>query len=194
MADRVRRVRLWRLRRNPLKRRCDVVETVALLVVWLLATACAVAVGAWTFQGTSETLATQRETRHRAEAVLLRDTSKTASSEVELGRAETTGTVRWQEPDGSSRTATVRLESSGEAGDTVTVWLDEAGDPALPPPGPTEAAAQAGAAATLAAAGCGGVALVVGRRIVRARMESVRADYWERAWERVEPGWAGRSG
>lgn len=193
MADEiptVRKVRLWRCHRNPLMRRCDVVETVTLLASWLLVAVAALAVGLAAFQVAHGALVEQRESRQPTRAVLLEDTPGDPAK-AEGGRGDTTGRVRWQQDDGTPRTATVRLDSPGEAGDRVEVWVDESGRPTLPPPGPTEAKVHAAALGVLAAGACSGVG-ALGRRVLRAQTERHRAQYWERAWARVEPQWAGR--
>lgn len=183
--------RLWRLHRNPLMRRCDVVETVALLAAWAVIVLGTLTAGGAAFSGTHATLTEQRESAHATGAVLVRNTAD-PSSGAEVGD-HTTGTVRWTERDGSVQVQTVRLEEPGRAGDDVRIWLDERGRPVPPPPAEGEAFAQSVAVGTLAAGvTCG--AGFAGRRMVRVRLERQREESWGRSWALVEPRWAGRHG
>ncbi|MFB4194206.1 Rv1733c family protein [Streptomyces carpaticus] len=189
MAD---RRRTWRWHRSPLRRRCDVVEAVVLLVLSVLLAAGPVLAGALAFGSTWQTALRQEQTRHSTPAVVVDDARSAAPNPaVRPSNGETTATVRWQEPDGTERTQTVPLERGGEPGDEVTVWLDSSGAPTEAPPGPVARAVQSSASGLLAAAGVG-AALLLARHLARERFERGHDRSWGREWMEVEPRWARR--
>ncbi|MET2714263.1 hypothetical protein N0X72_07690 [Streptomyces carpaticus] len=189
MAD---RRRTWRWHRSPLRRRCDVVEAVVLLVLSVLLVAGPVLVGTLAFASTWQSALRQEQTRHSTPAVVVDDARSAAPNPaVRPSNGETTATVRWQEPDGTERTQTVPLERGGEPGDEVTVWLDSSGAPTEAPPGPVARAVQSSASGLLAAGGVG-AALLLARHLARERFERGHDRSWGREWMEVEPRWARR--
>lgn len=178
------KVRCWRWRRNPLRRRSDAVEA------WLvLVTAVVMAVGT-PLAGTLSAVAVgsgllhQRQERHRTSAVL---TGNAAKPEPGM-YARTWATVQWTASDGSLRTARAPIGVGSRAGARTVIWTDGQGRLVGEPPGPGQALAESALAGALAA---GGVALLLlgGRLIVRRQLDRRRAAQWERAWARTGPQW-----
>ncbi|MCX5554638.1 hypothetical protein [Streptomyces sp. NBC_00038] len=159
------KVRLWRWRRNPLRRRSDAAEA------WVvLATGLAIAIGApmagaataWTVQ---DSLDSQRQDRHSTTA------------------------VRWTGPDGTTRTGDAEVKTGLRAGDRATVWTDDQGARTGEPAGPAEVEARGGLSGAVAAGGVCAV-LLTGGWVVRRRLDVHRAGEWEREWAEVGPQWA----
>lgn len=196
-ADRARAVRLWRLRRNPLRRRSDVLEgwlrlAAGLLLVLVIPAGCLLT-AASVVQGTLRA----GEDLRRASAVLV----ERAPGEPEQSGAGWFAAIereaavpvaaRWTAPDGTLRTGIARAPTGSEPGTRVTVWLDEAGERHARPPG----AGQAWGGGVLAALAVGMPAalLVMGvRGALCARLDARRTESWAREWAEVGPAWSGR--
>lgn len=191
---------LWRWRRNPLRRRSDLVEA------WAgLATAVAVGVGAplagWAtgqaVDGRLEhTVRLEHAARHQVAAVVVRTTSRpvpvTDTDAISALAAARTAVVRWTGPDGAPRTGTVFIAHRHAAGDLLPVWTDTAGRLVQRPMDEATARTNAVAAGIGTAGGIAALACaarqMLGWRIMRRRL----AD-WEREWARVGQDW-GRAG
>ncbi|MGW0821692.1 Rv1733c family protein [Streptomyces sp. NPDC002845] len=188
------RVRGWRRRPNPLRRRCDVVEgwTVLIVVVLLLvgAPTAGIATGWWAHESVRATAERERAERHRVSAVLVENAPATIPS-VPGKQPMFPVKARWTEPDEGTRTGLAHVPAGSRRGDRADVWLDERGRSAEPPT--TDAViwqhtVAAGACAT------GGVVTVVlvTYAAVRAVATRRRLAEWEREWSRTEPVWARR--
>ncbi|MFJ8145735.1 hypothetical protein ACIQ6R_11740 [Streptomyces sp. NPDC096048] len=189
------RVRGWRLRRNPLRRRSDVVEAWTALVVAVLLIVGAPLLGsatAWWAHGQAQSVAAeQRAERHRVSAEVVGRTPDTLPSVQAGGQHSYRATVRWSTPDGAERSTTTRVPTGTRHGDAVDVWLDSRGR-SVPPPTDGSAVWQhtvtigvcttAGAALTVLLAHC-----VVRRVALRRRLAE-----WERDWALTEPQWTHR--
>ena len=181
MRKRVGRVLLWRVRRNPLKRRSDVAEA------WIAMAAAAVlllmvpAVGVVTAGVGERSALDQAEGLHRTAARLVENAPATPSRFSGMADDRVRATVRWTMPDGSFRTGEVSVAAGSKAGSSSTVWLDDAGR--LRPAPPTSAQAKSQGAALGAATGAGVCVLVAGIWwVVRERLEVRRRTQWDRAW------------
>ncbi len=189
------RVRGWRWRRNPLRRRSDVVEAWTVLVVAVLLCVGAPLLGAaaawWGHGEAQRVVAEQRADRHRVRAEVTgraRDTQPSA----QLGGQHTyRATVRWSTPDGTEKTTTARVPAGARDGETVDVWLDSRGR-GVPPPSDGAAiwqhSATVGSFTTLGAS----LLVLAGHRAVRAAALRRRMSEWDRDWALTEPRWTHR--
>ncbi|MGW2717734.1 Rv1733c family protein [Streptomyces sp. NPDC001492] len=186
---RVRKVRFWRWRHNPLRRRSDSVEAWIILATWIVALVGGLLAGSAADGAMQDSLAARRATVHAVPAELTENADRTETASTDGGGGDTVwGKVRWTTADGSTHTGLTRVDPSSTAGTSVTVWIDSRGELAGRPP--TEGAARVQSALTglLGAAGAGGVALGCGR-VARLRLDRWRIRAWEAEWERVGPQW-----
>ncbi|GAA3133834.1 hypothetical protein GCM10010521_19560 [Streptomyces rameus] len=186
------RVRGWRWRRNPLRRRADVVEAWTVLVVavllFVVAPLAGVAAGLHAHGQARALAAEQRAERHEVRAVVLGDPPERRSVLEGDRRHPYRTQVRWTEPGKGARTAWARVPSGTRAGQPVSVWFDSRGRSVAPPP---DGVAVWQHAVTVGLCAAGGTATVVllghltGRRIaLRHRLAE-----WEREWARTGPRW-----
>lgn len=191
-GERPRRVRLWRWRKNPLRRRGDVLEAWVLLatfVVGLLTALCAGLLAATALEASF----TERRAQTRAvPAVLTQDAADAAPAAVsDEGRVRVLAIVRWTAPDGTGRTGRAEVQPGDKAGSTVTVWTDPDGRLVSEPPDGVEAGFQIVMAGVTVAVAFGGLTLC-GGWLVRNRMQRRRLAEWEAEWRQVEPMWRKR--
>ncbi|MGW0188927.1 Rv1733c family protein [Streptomyces sp. NPDC003362] len=189
------RVRGWRWRCSPLRRRSDVVEAWTVLVVTVLlvlgAPLAGVAAGWWAHQDARSTAAEQRADRQRVRAEVVGRVADTMPA-VQGGREYAYRvSVRWTDPEQGVRTAVARVPVGTERGDTVDVWLDERGRSVAPPPDGTAIWQHTLAMGICAAGGAVGV-VVLGHLLVRHTAMRHRLAEWERDWARTEPEWTRR--
>jgi hypothetical protein len=198
----------WRWRRNPLRRRSDVVE--AWLGVLTVLVLCLVPLAGW-WAGQSVDRALQRVARtQRAErtlvpAIVLESPAASVATEAPgASRASAVAAaaadsdprhgdvLHWIAPDHSAHTGTVPVGLEVWHGDRLLLWTDRAGVLVPPPLDDTTAgthAVLAGVAAGAAAAG----AVLMSRQLLVWRLMRRRMDSWEREWARVGQDW-GRAG
>ncbi|MGW4043484.1 Rv1733c family protein [Streptomyces sp. NPDC004721] len=180
------RRRLWRWRRNPLRRHEDIVEAWAILVTWVVIVVGGAVAGTVAARATGQELAWQRADRHPVRAVLF--TAAPAATPTENASYQAPAKVRWTGPDGTTRTGQTLVSTDLPAGAAVTVWQDGRGHLTSEPPGPAEATAQATLFGTSVALAFGG--LVYGSTaLVRRRLDRRRHDLWGAEWELVGPRW-----
>ncbi|MEU1891534.1 Rv1733c family protein [Streptomyces pristinaespiralis] len=187
------RVRLWRWRRGPLRRRSDALQAWTGLVLALAVAAAAPAATVIVHNSVHGSLragaAADARSRAPVDAVLVRDVPR----HPEPGSEEARHTlypaeVRFFGPDGRPRTGQADVRPGLSAGSTVRVWRDAQGRLTDPPMAAGEIrsralgwAAAAGAAVALTGAGAYGVtAMALDRR---------RDAGWERAWADTGPRW-----
>ncbi|WP_210588668.1 hypothetical protein [Streptomyces sp. GESEQ-35] len=185
-------VRMWRWRRNPLRRRIDVVEAWLVLCAWILAGVCAVPAGLAIRAVMQHDLDQQRAERQEVTAVLVEDAGdKPTASEADgdLVWAE----ARWTAPDGQPRTGLTKVRPDSPAGSRVPVWTDRSGIMVAQPVSPGEARLQSALAGVLAGVVVGAVVIggAYGARVVLDRR---RMAQWEAEWERVDTRRGGRTG
>lgn len=181
------RPRMWRWRRNPLRRGSDIAEAWVLLLAWALAVLGGPAAGLVTGGATWQALVRENAGRHAVEAVV--SDSVTARSRGAHG-TWMWATVRWTAPDGAVHTDRALMPSSASAGTRVRVWTDRQGRQTSAPLASSAVAAQAASTGVLAAAGAAG-AVLVGTLAVRATLDRRRMRQWAEEWERANP-WRGR--
>jgi hypothetical protein len=179
------KVRLWRWRRNALRRRSDATEAWVVLATGLTVAIGAPITGAATAWGVNDALAQQRQDRHSTAAVLTVNAPTTAGY---LGGGKVRARVRWTTPDGTSRAAKVAVGAGLKAGARVAIWTDGRGALTGEPPTPVQAEAQAALAGASAAGGVCAL-LLAGRWAARRRLDGRRAGEWEREWAEVGPQW-----
>jgi len=194
----------WRWRRNPLRRRSDVVEGWLGLLTALLF--CAVPViGWWAGQSVDRTL--QRVVRtQRAERTLVTATMQPAkavkaapapsgsssSSDPVSDDPQHGDTLRWTAPDHSVHTATVSSDLEVWQEHSLLVWTDHKGA-LVPAPLDSATATTHSALAGIAAASAAGGVLLISRQVLLWRLMVRRMASWEREWARVGQDW-GRAG
>jgi plastocyanin len=197
----------WRWRRNPLRRRSDVVEGwLGVLTALLFCTAPVI--GWWAGQSVDRTL--QRVVRtQRAERTLVSATAQSpksaeatspssasagsSSSSDPLGSDSQHGdTLRWTAPDHSVHTATVSSDLEVWQQHRIMVWTDHKGA-LVPAPLDSVTATTHSVLAGLAAASAAGGLLLISRQVLLWRLMLRRMASWEREWARVGQDW-GRAG
>jgi hypothetical protein len=189
------RVRGWRWRRNPLRRRADVVEawTVLVVVVLLLVGAplAGAVAGRWAHDDARQIAAEQRAERHRVRAeVVGRPPDGFPAGQAGRENAFRVA-VRWTEPGQGVRTTTARVPAGTERGDVVDVWFDARGRTVAPP---VDGTAVWQHTLTMGVSTAGGTAAVVllGHALVRKAAMRHRLEEWDREWARTEPEWSRR--
>lgn len=191
-ASRFRRVRLWRWRSNPLRRRSDLVEAWIVLTAWVCALVGGLLAGLVTAHAVEAAAERQRAQRREVSAVLVEDAKDPVPA-----RATTDyrvwATVNWTAPDGSTYRDEVRVPPKAPAGSTVTVWTDASGYITAEPLTDGEARLHAVSGGVLAAVGAGGTVLVAAR-IVRLRLDQRRLAQWTAEWERIDTRWGWKTG
>lgn len=184
--------RLWRWRRNPLRRHVDVVEAWTVLLMWVVVLVGGVATALVTTHSADEVFARQRTGRHAVRAVLLADV-RLQSTSVTQGTYRGSAQIRWTAPDGTARTGRTPVTSNLRAGSGITVWQD--GHGTLAPKPATRSQAAVEAAFFGAAAGLGFAGAVFGAgRLARWRLDRRRLGLWAEEWERVGPRWDQKTG
>jgi hypothetical protein len=189
------RVRGWRWRRNPLRRRSDVIEAwTALIVAVLLGLGAPLAgalAGWWAHGEARGVAAQQRAERHRVRAeVVGRMPGGTPS--LQGGRPHAYRVdVRWKDATGATRTTNARVPADARQGETVTLWFDDSGKNVPPPPDDT-AVWQHTVTVGLTAAGGAVAVVLLAHTVVRRVSTGHRLAEWEREWARTEPEWTRR--
>ncbi|MBC7270398.1 MAG: hypothetical protein H5T76_17110 [Streptomyces sp.] len=185
---------LWRLRRNPLRRRSDLLQ--AWLGLGLLLTALAVTplamllVGDATHDHYSRTAQHQAKTRHHTTAVLVED----ALRHPEPGSAEAKETryptkVRFTDPDGHTHTATADVPPALPEGSTIRVWASTDGRITGPPLTPNQIRDRAVGSAILSALGVHATAATAyGTASHLIHRRNLTA--WDTAWAETARRWA----
>lgn len=190
------RVRDRRRRRNPLRRRSDVVETWTALVVGVLLLVGVPLAGAltglWAHHAARSAADAQRASRHRVHAeVIGRPSVRQAAPRIGTAPAFRV-TVRWTEPGKGTRTAVALVPGGSRHGDVVPVWFDSRGRSVAPPPNDTSVWQHTIGVGAVAAAGTATVILLVHGTVRQVALRHRMAE-WDRDWARTEPGWTRRS-
>ncbi|MGW7296935.1 Rv1733c family protein [Streptomyces sp. NPDC054829] len=191
-GTRCAKVRLWRWRYNPLRRREDIVEGWVVLAVWLLMLVGGTVLGLATARNSVDAFDEQRADRRPTHAVLQADVPESAKS---VGAASdlAMGTVRWTTDDGTTHTDETLVDRGSKAGTEVVVWVDGTGELATEPPDRTEAVVEAAVLGTGAGLALAGAVYGTGK-VIRWRLERRRVARWGQEWELVEPEWRRKTG
>ncbi|MFS4092668.1 hypothetical protein [Streptomyces sp. AF1A] len=189
MAFRGPKVWLWRWRRNPLKRRADVVEGWVVLGAWLLTVLAGVLAGLTAARSVEHGLARERaEWRPAVARVVGRAPGRTPAQKEAPSGERVWAKVRWTVADGSTRTGEVRVAPGSGAGSPVTVWTDPQGRLVNRPTTVFEAAFRAGLVGGLVGISAAAVPFV-GGLVLRGRLERGRMMAWDTEWARLGPQW-----
>lgn len=180
MLNRGGGVVLWRWRRNPLRRRSDVVEAwlgvAAAALVLLVAPVVAFAVAAVT-----EHAALDRAQGLRPAAARLVEDAPVTLSRFPGTVGDVSVPVRWKTSSGASRPGTASVEAGSKAGTVTTVWVDDADRIRPAPPTPARARSQ-GVALGVGTAVCLCVLVLGGWWTAQVRLDARRRAQWDRSW------------
>lgn len=189
------RVRGWRWRHSPLRRRSDVVEAWTVLAVTVLLLVVAPSAGViaawWAHDDARDTAREQRADRRHVRAEVVGRTTEPLPTAQGGRQPSVEAAVRWTEPEGDLRTATARVPAGTRAGDMVDVWFDSRGRTAAPP---ADGTAVWQHTITIGVCATGGAVAVIllGHAVVRHAAMRRRLAEWEQEWARTEPEWTGR--
>ncbi|GII81475.1 hypothetical protein Sru01_64570 [Sphaerisporangium rufum] len=187
----MRCVRRYRFDRNPLRRRSDRIEAVAVLVTMLAVLAAvwpALLAGRVVYQRGLVAERVEPAVRHRVTAVLLEDA---ASSDTVTSQGAVLGIkakVMWHTPDGRARSQVVPVPAQAKAGSTLKMWIDAAGRPAAAPRTHPQTVADAVVAGFGVFAGGTGL-LIGGLALARWSLDRRRYQEWEEAWSTAHDRW-----
>lgn len=168
---------------NPLRRRTDLFEPIALLLVVLIAAAAAVlAFSVAQNELTARLAVVQQEqtSRHQVVASVIAELPGSAPGHRPV-------TVHWGQPP-DDHFGVLDLPNRVPAAGTIPVWLDDRGQLTGPPltrGDATQAAGLAGAGVLLGSALVTTLALLISRAWIQHR----RLLAWEAEWAKVEPQW-----
>ncbi|GHJ25807.1 Rv1733c family protein [Streptomyces hygroscopicus] len=187
---------LWRWRRNPLRRRTDLVEAWAALVaaslILLVAPAVGWMSGSLAHGALMKAAREQRAERHPLSATVLKvlphppidSDPETASARDAQRRV----LARWTGPDGSRHEGPLAARPDADPGERFRIWTDDHGRPVGRPLDAATATTHAVLAGIGAAAGT--VIVVDGaRRLVVWRLMRRRYVQWDIAWARAGQDW-----
>ncbi|MEU8690328.1 hypothetical protein [Streptomyces sp. NPDC048665] len=183
------KVWLWRWRRNPLKRRADVVEAWVVLGTWLLTVVAGVLAGLAAAGAVEHGFARERAEWQPVVARVVGAARQTSSTHAHTsGEERVWAEVRWTVADGTAHTGQVRVGLGSKAGTPVTVWTDPQGRLVGRPTSASEAAFRGTLIGGLVGTGAAAVPLVGGLAL-RRRLERRRMDAWDTEWARFGPQW-----
>ncbi|MEV5985273.1 hypothetical protein AB0L85_09655 [Streptomyces sp. NPDC052051] len=183
----------WRFRRNPLRRRTDLLRAwngLALLLALLVVTPTVMLlVGNAAYHDLRRTAEHDARTSHRTPAVLEHDAPRHPEpGSDEANKALYPVTVRFTAPDGRARTAKTGVAPGLPAGSRVHVWVTDEGTLTEPPLTKRQIrdnaigwALLAAIATALTGAGAYGV--------VRRGLERRDLAAWDSAWTTTAPRW-----
>ncbi|MFG3496541.1 hypothetical protein [Streptomyces sp. NPDC047928] len=185
---------VWRRgwRDHPLRRRVDVAEAWALVVVRAGLGSLTLAGGlfaGWSVyaheSGVTDALEASR--RH-VDAEVIADTGTGTALTEENGRPTRVWTpVRWTTPDGGRAEGSALVPVGTDRGERTAVWLDEHGRITAPPPSRMDAWVGAVTVAATAAAVGAGATLAAGAA-VKGAAQRRRMAQWDEEWRRTGPG------
>ncbi|MEU3253353.1 hypothetical protein [Streptomyces sp. NPDC006997] len=178
----VKKVRFWRWRHNPLRRRSDRVEAWVVLATWIAVLVGGVFAGQATGAWMEQNLAARRAAVHPVPAVLTENVPATDGGQQAWAKA------RWTDSDGVTHTGLARVGTGSRPGTPVTVWTDRSGRLVAEPPTAAEARLQSDLVGVAVGLTVGATAVGCGW-LVRTRLDRRRWREWEVAWEKVEPRW-----
>lgn len=178
--------------RNPLRRRSDLVESIALMLVLFGALAVlpiAVQVGQAAFEHGVRTSAQVAAGSHRSVAVLLENAEVLGSSVGDSGSSGVShANATWSAPDGTQRSGVIEVGYGDRAGQRISLWTNDNGDPLTPPKTATDLRTEAIMVGLLFAAGWS-VLLGAGYAVCRMRLNRRRLAQWDTEWARVSEKW-----
>ncbi|AXK37144.1 hypothetical protein DVA86_07030 [Streptomyces armeniacus] len=190
-------VRLWRWRRNPLRRPSDLLQAWLGLALTAAVLAAVPLTAVLTYGAVHRVLhddATQEaRAKHRTTAEVLDDVPQHPEPDSqEAAHTRYPARVRFTAPDASTRTGSADVRPGLPAGSTVRVWTDDRGDLTGAPPSAEEIRNRAlgwslAASAVVAVAGAAAYG-IAGRVLDRHRMAA-----WEHDWSETATRWTASS-
>jgi hypothetical protein len=189
MAFRGPKAWLWRWRRNPLKRRVDVVEAWVVIGAWLITLAAGVLAGLAATEAVEQGLARERVEWRQVAALVTEKAPGTAPDHpVKAPGEKVWGKVAWTAPDGARHTGQVRVGPGSAVGTAVSVWTDPHGELVTKPPTPAQAHMRSSLIGVLVGLSAAAVPFV-GGRVLCGRLERRRMNQWDTEWARFGPRW-----
>ncbi|MEV5876370.1 hypothetical protein AB0L75_19480 [Streptomyces sp. NPDC052101] len=189
----ITRVRLWRWRRNQLRRHSDVVEAWIVLATWVLAVLGGAVAGLAAAQSADAAFSARQARVHAVSAVLTGSAATTPTSGSGYDDGRVWATVRWTDTHGAVHTDRTKVQPGAPAGSQVTVWTDPAGHVVSAPVTGAAADLQAALTGALVAPSAGaavwGAGWLVRTRLIRRRMAE-----WDEEWKQIGPRWGNLSG
>ncbi|MHC3474815.1 Rv1733c family protein [Streptomyces sp. 7R007] len=128
----------WRRRRNPLRRRSDVVEAWIIVAAWVITLAGSPFAGLTTADAVARDLERQRAETRTVSAALIENAVGTTSAQA-VDDTHVWAAVRWTAPDGSAHTGRTEVPPGTPMGTSVTIWTDRRGRLVAKPPTSGEA-------------------------------------------------------
>ncbi|MCX4418719.1 Rv1733c family protein [Streptomyces mirabilis] len=189
----VKPARLWRWRRNPLRRHSDVVEAWIVLATWICALSGGTLAGAAAAQATDSSFAARQAQVHAVSAVLTDDAARTALGGSGYDDGRVWAVVRWTTADGAVHTDRAKVLPGAPAGTGITVWTDHTGRVVSAPVTGAAATLQAALTGALVAPSAGAAVWTAGW-VVRSRLVRRRMAAWDQEWKQVGPRWGNLSG
>ncbi|GAB2862124.1 Rv1733c family protein [Lentzea nigeriaca] len=181
--------------RNELATAGDRLEGAVLVIavlVALLAAPVAAATGSELYATQRSQVASEQQTRHRIEAVLIEDAPPSTWTAERGGVVESPLVpARWRAADGAERHGAVPANYDAQVGTTVRIWVDQNGDVAKPPLTGGGAASTAVAVAVLLWTAVA-AAMSLLYLAVRFTHKRIRLRRWAGEWERIAPDWTSR--
>ncbi|MFI9808687.1 hypothetical protein ACIHEJ_30755 [Streptomyces sp. NPDC052301] len=189
----VTRVRLWRWRRNPLRRHSDVVEAWIVLTTWVFAVLGGVLAGLAAAQSADAAFSARRAQVHAVAAVVTDDAARTQATGTGYDDGRVWVTVRWTDADGSVHTDRAKVPPGEPTGSRVTVWANRADRVVSAPVTGSAASLQSALTGVLVAPSAGAAVWCVGW-MVRGRLIRRRLAEWDAEWRQIGPRWGNFSG
>ncbi|WP_369386923.1 hypothetical protein AB5J72_04375 [Streptomyces sp. CG1] len=189
----VARVRLWRWRRNPLRRHSDVVEAWIVLATWVLAVLGGAVAGLAAAHSADAAFAARQARVHAESAVLTDSAASSPTSGTGYDDGQVWVTVRWTDTHGTVHTDRTKVRPGTPAGSQVTVWTNRAGHVVSAPVTGAAADLQAALTGALVAPSVGAAVWSAGW-LVRTRLIRRRMAEWDEEWKQIGPRWGNLSG
>ncbi|MGW1051447.1 Rv1733c family protein [Streptomyces sp. NPDC001118] len=189
----VARVRLWRWRRNPLRRHSDVIEAWIVLVTWVLAVLGGAVAGLAAAHNAEAALSARQARVHAVTAVLTDSVASNPTSGTGYDDGRVWATVRWTDTHGTVHTDRAKVRPGTPVGSQVNVWTNRAGHVVSAPVTGAAADLQAALTGALVAPSAGAAVWSAGW-LVRTRMIRRRMAEWDEEWKQIGPRWGNLSG
>ncbi|MFC4530754.1 hypothetical protein [Sphaerisporangium dianthi] len=187
----MRCARRYRFDRNPLRRRSDRIEGVAVLVTLL-----ALLISLWPAAIAAHVVYQRGLTAEREEpvlrkhvtAVLLENAASTSTVSSQGAVLGIKAKVRWYTPDGRPHTEVMAVPAQAKAGTALEMWVDSAGRPAAAPRTHPQTLADSVVAGFGVMAGAAGI-LFLNLALVRWLLDRRRYAEWDDDWAALHRRW-----
>ncbi|MET8142590.1 hypothetical protein ABZU32_19970 [Sphaerisporangium sp. NPDC005288] len=187
----VRCARRYRFDHNPLRRRSDRIEAIAVLVTLL-----ALLISVWpaaiaahlVYQRGVAAERLEPVQRKQVTAVLMEDAASTSTVSSQGAVLGIKAKVRWYTPDGRPHTETLAVPAQAKSGSTLEMWVDASGRPVAAPRTHAQTVADtvvAGLGVLFAACGV----LFTNLALFRWLLDRRRYAEWDQAWAGAHQRW-----